>query len=153
MSSIANCDETPDFMYPLYVDVYYPIISQGGYGEVKKTWVFDKTIVCNAAPAGSSEKEDIKPTEFLKYENQLVARTRKDLRLTSNNINQAITNILLTNIRTRDNQLIYKETSGPRSGKGTIYEIATLEPFFGAFQSVEYFRMLWRKTENQSIDG
>lgn len=148
-----DCDQVTDFMYPMYADIYYPIISQGGYGEVKKEYIFDRTIVCNASTVGTNAKEDIKPAEFLKYENQLIARTPKDLRITSNNANQAITNILITNIRTADGMIVYKETSGPRSGKGTIYEIATIEPFFGAFKSIEYYRMLWRKAENQSIGG
>ena len=47
--------------------------------------------------------------------------------------------------------MIYKETAGPRSGKGTIYEMATVEPFTGPFGSVEYFKMLWRRTENQTV--
>lgn len=148
-----DCDEVTDFMYPMYADIYYPIISQGGYGEVKKEWVFDRTIVCNASTVGSATKEDIKPAEFLQYENQLIARTRKDLRITSNSANQAVTNILVTNIRSNSDNVIYRETAGPRSGKGTIYEIATLEPFFGPFGDIEYYRMLWRRTENQSVGG
>lgn len=146
-----DCDEVTDFMYPMYADIYYPIITQGGYNEIKKQWVLDRTIVCNASTIGSATKEDIKPSEFLQYENQLIARTKKDLRVSSTGTNQALTNILITNIRDISGNIIYKETSGPRSGRGTLYEIGTLEPFFGAFGSVEYFRMLWRRTENQSV--
>jgi hypothetical protein len=86
------CEE-PDFIFPLYADVYYPIVTQGGYGEVKKNWVFDRTIICNATPVGGAGQEDIKPAEFLKYENKLVARSKTDLRVSSNENNQAVTNI------------------------------------------------------------
>jgi len=48
--------------------------------------------------------------------------------------------------------LIYKETAGPRAGKGTIYEIGTLEPFIGPFGDIEYYRMLWRRSENQDVN-
>lgn len=144
------CEE-PDFIFPLYADVYYPIITQGGYGEVKKNWVFDKTIVCNATPVGGAGEEDIKPAEFLKYENKLIARSKTDLRISANQNNQAVTNILITNIRTKSGQVIYKETAGVRSGRGTIFEIATLEPFLGPFNDIEYYKMVWRKTENQSV--
>jgi hypothetical protein len=144
------CEE-PDFIFPLYADIYYPIISQGGYGEVKKTWVFDRTIICNATPVGGAGKEDIKPAEFLQYENKLIARSKTDLRITSEENKQAVTNILVTNIRTSNGELIYKETAGVRSGRGTIYEIATLEPFLGPFNTIEYYKMLWRRTENQSV--
>lgn len=142
--------ETPDFMFPLYADIYYPIITQGAYNEVKKEWVFDRTIICNASPVGGAGQEDIKPAEFLQYENKLVARSRTDLRVTSLENKQAITNILITNIRNMGGELIYKETAGARKGRGTIYEVATLEPFLGPFNSIEYYKMLWRRSENQS---
>lgn len=145
-----NC-ETPDFIFPMYADIYYPIITQGAYGEVKKEWVFDRTIICNATPVGGAGEEDIKPAEFLQYENKLVARSKIDLRITSNEAKQAITNILITNIRNTNNEMIYKETSGARSGRGTIYEVATLEPFLGPFNSIEYYKMVWRRSENQSV--
>jgi hypothetical protein len=145
-----NC-ETPDFVFPMYADLYYPIISQGGYGEIKKDWVFDRTIVCNATSIGGAGEEEIKPAEFLQYENKLIARTKTDIRESSNEANQALTNILVTNIRSSNGELIYKETSGPRNGRGTIYEIATVEPFVGPFRSVEYFKVLLRRTENQAV--
>jgi hypothetical protein len=141
----------PDFIFPMYADIYYPIITQGGYGQITKEWVFDRTFTCNATTVGGAGKEDIKPAEFLQYENKLISRTKTDLRVTSNQANQAITNILVTNIRSADGNLIYKETAGPRAGRGTIYEVATLEPFLGPFNDIEYFKVLLRKTENQAV--
>lgn len=143
--------ETPDFMFPMYADIYYPIIAQGGYGEIKKTWVFDRTIVCNANTVGGAGEEDLKPAEFMKYESKLVARSKTDLRISSEENKQAVTNILVTNIRTSNGEIIYKETAGVRSGRGTIYEIATIEPFVGPFNNIEYYKMVWRRTENQSV--
>lgn len=147
-----NC-ESPDFLYPLYADIYYPIIAQGEYNEIKKTWVFDRTIICNASPVGGAGTEDIKPAEFLQYENKLVARTKSDIRVSSVNNDQAVTNILITNIRTSSGEILYKETSGVRGGKGTIYEIATIEPFLGPFNNIEYYKMLWRRAENQAVEA
>ena len=46
------CEET-DFMYPMKADVYYPIVEQGAYGNVKKTWIFNKTVVCNFSKDGT----------------------------------------------------------------------------------------------------
>lgn len=147
-----NC-ETPDFLYPLYADIYYPIVTQGEYNEIKKTWVFDRTIICNASPVGGAGTEDIKPAEFLQYENKLVARTKNDIRISSINNDQAVTNILITNIRTSSGEILYKETAGVRGGKGTIYEIATVEPFLGPFNNIEYYKMLWRRAENQAVEA
>jgi len=132
-------------------DIYFPILQQGDYGQPKKDWVYDRTIICNATPVGGLGNEDIKPEAFLQYENKLIVRTKNDPRVSSNNANNAITNILVTNIRDAGDVVIYRETAGPRSGKGTIYEVATVEPFTGPFGSVEYYKMLWRRTENQTV--
>jgi len=146
-----NSCEVTDFMYPMKADIYFPILTQGDYGQPKKDWVYDRTVICNATPVGGLGTEDIKPEAFLQYENKLIARTQNDPRLSSNNANNATTNILVTNVRDASDNIIYKETAGPRSGKGTIYEIATVEPFTGPFGSVEYYKMLWRRTENQTV--
>ena len=87
--------ETTDFMYPMKADIYFPILTQGDYGQPKKDWVFDRTIICNATPVGGAGTEDIKPETFLQYENKLIARTSNDPRLSSNNSYNAITNILI----------------------------------------------------------
>ena len=60
-------------------------------------------------------------------------------------------NILITNIRDSHDNIIYRETAGPRSGRGTIYELATVEPFTGPFGNTEHFRMVLRRTENQAV--
>ena len=143
--------EVTDFMFPMKADIYFPILAQGNYGQPTKKWVYDRTITCNATSVGGLGSEDVKPDSFLKYENKLIARTALDPRLSSNNANNATTNILVTNIRDAADNLIYKETAGARSGKGTIYEVATVEPFTGPFGSTEYYKMLWRRAENQTV--
>jgi hypothetical protein len=145
------CDDTTDFVYPMLADVYYPIITQGPFGEILKEWVFDRTISCNATSVGGAGSEQIKPDMFLQYEDKLVVRSRGDIRIKSNLSQEATTNILVTNIRLSHGQLIYKETAGPRAGKGTIYEIGTLDPFTGPFNNIEYYKMLWRRTESQAV--
>jgi hypothetical protein len=44
---MTSCDTT-DFMYPMKADIYFPILAQGDYGQPKKDWVYDRTIICNA---------------------------------------------------------------------------------------------------------
>jgi hypothetical protein len=140
-----------DFLYPMKADIYYPIISQNQYGQPNKNWVFDRTVTCNATPVGGAGTEEIKPEVFLQYKDKLVARTKSDLRISSTDQLNAETNILITNIRSSNDLLIYKETAGPRAGRGTIYEIGTLEPFIGPFNDIEYYKMLWRRSENQDV--
>lgn len=144
------CEDT-DFIYPMQADIYYPIITQGEYGQPKKDWVFDKTIACNVEPIGGDGTENIKAESFLQLQNKLLARTKNDPRVSSQKENNAVTNILITNVRFPNGELIYKETAGVRSGRATIYEVATVEPFVGAFRNTEYYKMLWRRAENQTV--
>ena len=145
---MMNCD-TPDFLFPMRADIYYPIISQNKYGQPTKSWVFDRSIVCNATHVGGAEEQELKPETILQNESILVARTKSDIRVSSNLSNNAITNILITNIRDSANNHIYVETSGPRNGKSTLYEVATVQPFFGPFNSIEYYKVVLRRSENQ----
>lgn len=145
-----SCDV--DFLYPMKADIYYPIITQNDYGQPNKNWVFDRTVACNATPVGGAGTEEIKPEVFLQYKDKLVARSKSDLRISASNQLNAETNILITNVRSANDLLIYKETAGPRAGKGTIYEVGTLEPFIGPFGDIEYYKMLWRRSENQDVN-
>ena len=144
------CPET-DFMYPMKADIYYPVISQTDYGQATKKWVLDRVIILNATPVGGAGQEDIKPEIFLQYENKLVSRIKEDPRMSTSNGSNAITNILVANIRNAQDVLIYKETAGVRAGRGTIYELGTVEPMTGPFGSVDYYKMLLRRAENQTV--
>ena len=147
---MIDCEAT-DFIYPMKADVYYPIITQNSYGQANKEWVFDRTIVCNATSLGGAGDVELKPDVFLQYDGKLVARSKSDIRVSSNMTDNAISNILVTNIRSASGITLYRETAGPRSGRGTIYEVGTVEPFIGPFGEIEYYKMLWRRTENQTV--
>ena len=146
-----SCNEI-DFMYPMIADIYHPIVKQDIYGQVKKDWGFDRTVVINLAPVGSAFEEEVKPKVFVQYENTLLGRVKNDIRIAKDGSNNSITNVLLTNIRNCSGELIYKETSGAREDRGTIYEIATMEPLVGPFGNIEYYKILVRRAENQGVD-
>lgn len=143
--------EVTDFMYPMKADIYYAQIKQNEYGQAQKSWIYDRSIICNATPIGGASKEEIKPEIFLQNNGQLIARTKSDPRVSSQSSDSAMTNILVTNIRNANDTIIYRETSGPRSGRATIYEFATVEPFVSPFGDIEYYKILWRRAENQSV--
>ena len=81
----------------------------------------------------------------------LLGRVKNDIRIGKDGTNNSVTNVLITNVRNCSGELIYKETSGAREDRGTIYEIATLEPFTGPFGNIEYYKVLVRRAENQGI--
>ena len=146
-----QCEAT-DFMYPMLADIYYPIVDQGAYGNLKKQWVLDRSIACNFGPTGQSASEEVKPNVNISKENILLGRTKTDLRIASNNARNSITNVVVTNIRTKQQNDIYMETSGTRDGKSTLYEIASSEAIVGPFGNVEYSRGVLRRSENQASD-
>lgn len=145
------CDTT-DFMYPLKADIYYPIVEQGAYGDVKKTWVIDRTVACSFAPAGTAFAEDVKPNAKISVEMNLIGRTKNDLRISSLQSKDSVVNVIITNIRTSHDAPVYVETSGPRSGRSTIFEIASNDPIVGPFGEIEYYRVVIRRSENQATD-
>jgi len=145
--------ESTDFMFPMLADVYYPIVDQGAYGNVQKQWILDRQFACNFTVQGTaSANEEVKPNVNITKENMLIGRTKTDIRISSNKEMQSITNIVITNIKTTQDQPVYIETSGPRSGHSTIYEIASIEPILGFLNTIEYYRVILRRSENQATD-
>ncbi len=143
--------ETTDFIYPTLADVYHPIVSQGAYGDIKRSWVLDKTIACAFNPAGVAYGEDIKPNVNITQKNHLFGRAKTDLRFGDDNNKYSILNVIITNIRTSSGTSIYNETAGARSGKPTIFEITTQDPILGAFGEVEYYKLVICRSENQRL--
>jgi hypothetical protein len=136
----------------MQADIFYPFVEQGVYGNVKKTWTHDRTMVTSLATPGSAFKEEITPNVNITQESLLFGRIKSDIRVSSRGENNSITNILVSNIKDKSGNEIYKETAGPRAGKSTIFEVATVEPFTGPFGSVEYYKIVLRRSENQASD-
>ena len=147
---MESCEDT-DFMYPMKADVYYPIVEQGAYGNVTKTWIFNKTVVCNFSKDGTVE-EEVKPNVNITLKKVSMGRTKRDIRFSQEENTEAITNVVITNIRTRTDVPLYIETSGIRAGKSTIYEIESQSPIIGPFGDPDYYALAIRRSENQSSD-
>lgn len=141
-----------DAMFPMVADVYYPIVEQAALGNISKRWVFDRSIICSFTPAGSAFKEELIPNVDITQDSLLVGRAKNDLRVSSLEASNAITNIIITNIRDKNCNPIYTEPSGIRKNKPTIFEIASHQPFIGPFGDKEYYKVVIRRSENQAID-
>jgi len=144
--------EGKDFMFPMQVDVYYPIVEQGAYGNVKKQWIINKTVSCHFTTAGLKAKEEIIPNINITQDTMLIGRVKADIRISNQDDAKSMTNIILTNIQDRQCNPVYLETSGPRAGKSTIFEVASQEPLVGPFGSIEYYKLILRRSENQAVD-
>jgi hypothetical protein len=139
-----------NFKFPMLADIYYPIVEQSAYGNVSKNWILDKVVAGSFTPAGSEIKEEIVVNVDLSQDSLLICRVREDLRISSFNVRNALTNILVTNIRDSKGNVIYLETSGPRSGQPTLFEVATHQPFINPFQKIEHYRVVLNRSENQA---
>lgn len=143
---------TGDILFPLYGEIFYPTVSQGAYGNVQKQWMFDRSISLYLSAGGSALKEEIKPNVNITQDKVLVGRIKQDIRQNSQEEGNAITNIILTNIKDPNCNPIYTETSGVRANKSTIFEVASIEPFIGPFGKLEYYKIVLRRSENQGVD-
>ena len=141
--------EPNDFMFPMQADIFYPDVEQSAYGNITKTWKLDRKIACSFNPAGTAFKEEVTPNVDLTFDSLLVGRARKDIRVSSLQESFSITNIVISNISDKNGNEIYLETAGPRKGKSTIFEVATIQPFNGPFGSIEYYKIILRRSENQ----
>lgn len=141
--------EPNDFMFPMQADIFYPDVEQSAYGNITKTWKLDRKIACSFNPAGTAFKEEVTPNVDLTFDSLLVGRARKDIRVSSLQESFSITNIVVSNISDKNGNEIYIETAGPRKGKSTIFEVATIQPFNGPFGSIEYYKIILRRSENQ----
>jgi hypothetical protein len=146
------CEE-PDFIFPMQADIYYPVVEQGTYGELSKQWIIDRTIAGNFIPLSKTGKEEVSPNVNITKESILVCRVKNDIRISSSDDKNSVTNVIVTNIRDRNCREVYIETSGPRKNKSTIYEIASQEPYLGPFGSVEYYNVVLRRSENQASNA
>lgn len=146
------CGDKTDFAFPMEADIFYPIVEQGSLGNVKKTWILDKSVAISVNPAGAAFKEEVVPNVNITKDMLLIGRIKTDIRVSSRESNNAITNVIVTNIKDKNCNPIYVETSGIRNGRSTIFEIATQEPFVGPFGNVEYYKIILRRSENQGAD-
>ena len=144
--------EGKDFMFPMQVDVFYPIVDQGAYGNIKKQWILDKVIACHFTTAGLKAKEEIVPNVNITQDTLIKGRVKTDIRISNLDDQNSLTNVILTNIQDKNCNNIYIETSGIRAGKSTIFEVASQEPFVGPFGNIEHYKLILRRSENQGVD-
>lgn len=144
--------EGKDFMFPMQVDVFYPIVDQGAYGNIKKQWILDKVIACHFTTAGLKAKEEIVPNVNITQDTLIIGRVKSDIRISNLDNQNSLTNIILTNIQDKNCNNIYIETSGIRTGRSTIFEVASQEPFVGPFGNIEHYKLVLRRSENQAVD-
>lgn len=144
--------ECSNFLFPMSFDVYYATECQNKYGMEEKDWKLDQTIEGYAEILGSVSKNALKTQMFNQYEDKLIGRSRVDPRISLNGIYYPITSILITNIRnTKTNEEYYIEVAGERKKESTIYEIFAIEPYVNPWNQIEYWKILFNRSDTQAL--
>jgi hypothetical protein len=141
-----------DPLYPIQADIFYPEISQSAYGSAVKKWSKDVTVYCSLGAAGSKFKEGLSPNVDISIESLLIGRLKSDPRITNDGKLSSMTNVIISNIKDKNCNEIYLETSGTRKNQSTIFELATVTPHVGPFGTVDYYRVILRRSENQGTE-
>src|SRR6056300_585117 len=149
---MTNCD-VPNIQFPMVADIYYPVVSQDAYGQITKAWTLDKTVIGSFTPAGSDIKEELVINVDISQDSLMIGRVKVDLRYAdADGEDYGLTNVLVTNIRNKDGVVLYKETDGQRRSQPTLFELATQQPFVNPFGKIEHYRVILRRSENQTED-
>lgn len=148
---MPSCEDT-SIIYPLLADIFYPITEQGAYGNVKKQWILDRTVAVALNPAGRKYAQQVQPNANITLDNNLVGRTKSDILSSTRESLNAVTNVIIANVRDANGTIIYNESSGIRAGKSTIFEVSTFTPIVGPFGSTDYYKLVVTRSENQAAD-
>lgn len=143
-----SCD-TNDIHFSMSADIFYSINEQSAYGDVVQSWYHDRTVICNFVYAGAKTKEEVIPNILISQDSLLIGRTKEDVRVSSSGDYIDKTNIVISNIKDKFCNEIYLESGGVRTGKSTLYEIATIKPFINPFGKTEHFSIILKRSENQ----
>ena len=85
-------------------------------------------------------------------EGKLIGRTKEDPRVSFAGMNYAITSMIVTDIRNANtNDNYYTESYGERSGLSTIFEIMAVEPYVNPWNEIEYYKILFNRSDKQVI--
>lgn len=142
-----------DNLFSMKMDIYYSTESQDRFGKEVKEWSLDRTVNGYAEILGAVDKDGLKNNMFFEYEGKLIGRSKEDIRTSLQGINYPITSILITNIiDAKTGVQFYTESSGDRSGESTVYEIMAVEPYVNPWNEIEYYKILFNRSDRQILN-
>lgn len=143
-----------DNLFSMKMDIYYSTEQQDRFGKEVKEWTLDRTVNGYAEILGAVDKDGLKNNVFFEYEGKLIGRIKEDPRMSMQGINYPITSILITNIVDgKTGTEFYTESSGDRSGESTIFEIMAVEPYVNPWNEIEYYKILFNRSDRQVISN
>jgi len=148
-----------DILFPMTADVYYAATTQQDYGNISKTWVFDRTIDCSIiselSTRGFSGELRTKGTDFI-YDSNAFLRTKEDLRKHTNGNYYPITSIAVTNIKDPSGNNVWingQNLTNSAAVVNTKYEVKTIVPTFDYNHNLRHFRLYISKSQVQKWES
>jgi hypothetical protein len=141
-----------DSLFSMNMDIYYSTESQDKFGKEVKSWVLDRTVLGYAEILGAVNRDGLKASQFFEYEGKLIGRSKEDPRVSMDGLNYPITSMVITNIvDAKTGTEFYTESYGDRSGESTIFEIMAIEPYVNPWNEIEYYKILFNRSDKQVI--
>jgi len=144
-----------DMLFPMTADIYYATTVQQDYGNVSKTWVFDRTVNCSIisdlSSRGFSGELKTKGTDFI-YDSNAFFRTKEDIRKKSNGMYFPITAIAITNIKDPAGNDVWINGQNLINSANVVktkYEVKTIVPTFDYNHNLRHFRIFISKSQVQ----
>jgi hypothetical protein len=155
---LPNSSGLDDMLFPMTAQVYYSASIQSDYGNVIKSWVFDREVKCSAISSMSkksfSGELGTKGTDFI-YQSDAFFRTKEDLRRKGNGQYVPITAVAIGGIKDPNGQEVWingQVKAMSNQPISTKYEIRTIVPTFDENHNFRYWRTFVSKSEIQRWD-
>ena len=146
-----------NILYPMTADIYYAVETQSEYGNMTRTWQFDRTVNCSAvtATSGVLDAELKVKDKFFDYNSSLFFRTNEDIRKSSSGKYYPITAMAVTNMRDPNGDPVWINTENLKTKAETVktkYEVKTIIPSFDMFHNIGMYRVFLNRSANQKWD-
>jgi len=144
-----------DMLFPMTADIYYATTKQQDYGNVSKTWIYDRTVNCSIisdlSSRGFTGELKTKGTDFV-YDSNAFFRTKEDIRKKANGMYFPITAIAITNIKDPAGNDVWINGQNMTNSADVIktkYEVKTVVPTFDYNHNLRHFRIFISKSQVQ----
>jgi len=139
--------------FSMDLDIFYSTEKQDKYGRENKMWSLGQTLDGYAEILGAVDRQALVTEQFFEYRDKLIGRTKKDPRESMEGLYYPITSLIITNIRDKRTQKeFYTESYGERQGRSTLYEIFAIEPYVNPWNDIEYYKILFNRSDIQSLE-
>jgi len=157
MSGLFGENVCSSLFFQMEADTYYATDTQDKYGALNKKWSFDSENPCSLYTMGdksNTKSFTFEDKKFFKLETMLYGRFAKDPRKDSVGTYHPVSHILITNIKaeTCNTEVFFIETNGDYVGSPTVFEIKTIQPFIGPFNTIEYYKVQLERSDIQGVN-